>query len=51
MKKVFLKKYQDYYKGRELEEEIFEIMQKEYESLNTMWSDFSITFKDQNKAS
>jgi hypothetical protein len=51
MKKVFLKKYQDYYKGRELREDIFNMMQKEDESLKTTWSDFSITFKDQNKAS
>jgi hypothetical protein len=33
IKKVFMKKYQDYYKGRELEEEIFKMTQKEDESL------------------
>jgi hypothetical protein len=33
MKKVFLKKYQDYCKGRELREEIFKMTQKEDESL------------------
>ena len=33
MKKIFLVKYQDYYKSRDIKEEIFNIMQKEDENM------------------
>jgi len=45
MKKVFLKKYQYYYKGRELKEEIFKMTQKQDESLEDYMERFQYNFQ------